>query len=265
MNQKENMKINHISVSRESLWQECKKKYHFKYHLQIEAPTEPIYFLYGKIVHKIIEVYTKSQGKENINKITESVLNGEILLEESFGNKPEKKVTTPLPIDYRNKLPEHLTSFMKLTKVLGFEGDVELKFEHDLDPPHHRILTGLIDRMVRKPRSCLIVDYKTTKVGPYRKTRKTIGGDLQLQCYAKVAQKMYGYAANQITCALYFLEGAEFLPVQFSQETIDNVEKRLLNVYKDIQSTDPNTVQGNVGKHCYRCEYSNMCPFFNRI
>lgn len=259
------MKIKHISISREGIWKECKKKYHFRYHLDIVPPNEPIYFLYGKIVHKIIESYTKAQGQQNINEITESVLKGDILLEEAVGDKPEKRVEAPLPLDYRQKLPYHLTSFMKLTKVLGFAGEVEWKFEHDLDPPHNRILTGVIDRIIKKPDSCLIVDYKTTKPGPYRKTKKTIGGDLQLQCYAKVAQKFFGYKANQITCALYFLDGAEFLPVQFCQETIDGVEKKLLGVYKEIQTYDPDKVQGNVGNHCYRCEYSDICPFFNRI
>lgn len=259
------MKINHISISRDGTWQECKKKYHYRYHLEIIPQTEPIYFLYGKVVHKIIEVYTKSKGKDNINEITKSVLGGDILLEEAVGNKPGKKVTQPLPADYHNKLTVHLTNFMKLVKVMGFEGEVEWKFDHDLDPPNHRMLTGVIDRLIMKPDSCLIVDYKTTKKGPYRKTKNTIGGDLQLQCYARVAQKSFGYKADQITCALYFLEGPEFLPVKFSQETINGVEKRLLDVYKEIENYDPAAVKGTVGNHCYRCDYSNICPFFNVI
>lgn len=249
------MKINHISISREGTWKECKKKYHFRYHLEIIPPEEPIYFLYGKIVHKIIEHYSRNSG--DINEITQSVLNGDILLEEESG----KKVTSNLPYDYRKKLPVHLTNFMKLSKVIGLEGEIEWKFDHDLDPPNNRILTGVIDRLIRKQDSCLIIDYKTTKPGPFRKTKSTIGGDLQLQCYARIAQKTFGYKADQITCALYFLDGPEFLPTKFSQETIDGVEKRMLEVYKDIQIADPDTVKGTVGNHCYRCDYKKICPF----
>lgn len=263
------MKIEHISISREGTWNECQKKYYYRYHMGMMPPVEPIYFLYGKVVHKIIEVYTKTQG--NINEIVRNVLGGEILLEEgraAHGDKPAvepKRVTEPLPHDYRLKLPDHLTSFLKLNKVLGFDGDVEWKFEFDLDPPHDRKLTGFIDRLIRKPDSCLIVDYKTTKKGPYRKTKANIHEDLQLQCYARVVQRHFGYKANQITCALYFLDGAEFVPTRFSQETIDGVEKRLLEVYKSIQGCDPDTVIGNVGKHCYRCDYKYLCPFFRKI
>ena len=31
------MNITHMSVSRKSVWDECKKKYHFKYHLKVES------------------------------------------------------------------------------------------------------------------------------------------------------------------------------------------------------------------------------------
>ncbi len=224
---------------------------------------EPIYFLYGKIVHKIIEVFTKSKGLQNINEITKGVLGGNILLEEAVGDTPGKKVTEPLPTDYANKLPIHLTNFMKLIKVIGLDGEPEWKFDHDLDPPNSRLLTGVIDYHVKKPDSCLIVDYKTTKKNSsFRKTKTTIGSDLQLQCYARVAQKNFGYKANQITCALYFLDGPEFIPVQFSQETLDSVEKKLLAVYKEIENSDPDKVQGNVGNHCQRCDYLTICPFY---
>lgn len=266
----EKMKINHISISREGTWQECKKKYHYRYHLDMIPSVEPIYFLYGKVVHKIIETYTRAKGTQDINEITKNILSGDILLEEEVKNdagtviKPSKKVTGPLPADYRQKLPVHLTNFMKLNKCLGFDGEIEWKFDYDLDPPNKRILTGFIDRLILKPDKCIIVDYKTTKPGPWRKNKRTIGGDLQLQCYARMAQVHFGYKAEQITAALYFLDG-EFLPTQFSQQTIDGVEKRLLSVYKEIQATDADTVQGTVGKHCYRCDYSHMCPYFRMI
>jgi hypothetical protein len=271
MNKKEKMKINHISISRENTWNECEKKYYYRYHMELLPLVEPIYFLYGKIVHKIIEVYTRAKGTANITEVTNNVLSGDILLEEGRAASPDKpavepkKVTQPLPYDYRQKLPKHIGAFLKLNKVLGFDGEVEWKFEYDLDPPNNRCLTGFIDRLIMKPNSCLIVDYKTTKPGPYRKTKHNIGGDLQLQCYARMAQKYFGYKAEQITCALYFLEGAEFLPTKFSQESIDNSEKRLLEVYKKIQNTEADQAKGTVGKHCYRCDFSKKCPFFNKM
>jgi CRISPR/Cas system-associated exonuclease Cas4 (RecB family) len=262
--EKVKMKIEHISISREGTWSECAKKYYYRYHLGKLPPVEPVYFLYGKIVHKIIETYTLGAGKRDINEIVKSVLGGDIELEEGKDGKPGKKAG-PLPIDYRAKLPEHLRSFMKLTKSIGFEGKVEWKFEHDLDPPNNRKLVGVIDRLLLTKDQCFIIDYKTTKRGPWRKTKATIGNDLQLQCYARIAQKNFGYKAEQIRCALFFLEGCETVDAQFSQETIDGVESRLLNVYKLIEATDAETAPGTVGKHCFRCDYKNICPYYNRI
>jgi hypothetical protein len=217
------MKIEHISISRESTWKECQKKYFYRYHQGIKPAVEPIYFLYGKIVHKIIEVYTLARGKRDINEIVKGVVDGDILLEEATKDNPGKKAG-PLPLDYRRKLPTHLQSFMSLTKSIGVTGEVEWKFEHDLEPPHGRKMTGVIDRIIPLKKECFIIDYKTTKVGPYRKTKANIGTDLQLQCYARIAQKDFGYKADQIRCALFFLEGCELVDTKFSEETISGVK-----------------------------------------
>lgn len=261
--EKEKMKIEHISISRENTWSECKKKYYYRYHKGIKPTVEPIYFMYGKIVHKIIETYTLAEGKQDINEVVRLVLNGDILLEDAKDGHPGKRAE-PLPLDYRNKLPKHLQSFLSLSKSIGFSGKVEWKFEHDLDPPHGRKIVGVIDRLMPL-KECFIIDYKTTKPSPYRKTKATIGDDLQLQCYARMAQKYFGYKADQIRCALFFLDGCELVDTKFSEETISGVEKRLLEVYKSIENADPEKVPGNVGKHCYRCDYKKICPFFNRI
>jgi ATP-dependent helicase/DNAse subunit B len=61
------MNINHISVSRVGVYFTCPAQYKYKYHLKIESPEpEPFYFVYGKIVHKIAEVYIKEKGKMSI-------------------------------------------------------------------------------------------------------------------------------------------------------------------------------------------------------
>lgn len=256
------MKINHISISRESTWLQCQQQYKYKYHLEMRPEEEAPHFFYGKIVHKIIETYTLARGMLDINDVTNTVLSGDIKLED---NSPPGRLN--LPFQYRTKLPKHLAAFMKLTKQIGTEGEVEWDFNFDLDPPNGKCYVGFIDRILRRGENkdkIFIIDYKTTKAGMWRKTRENVGKDLQLQSYARVIQREWGIPAENIKAALYYLDDpCELISTGFTQETLDSVEKRLLKAYKDIESKHESNVVGNTGEHCFGCDYQDICPFFN--
>jgi len=250
------MNINHISISRNGTWQECKQKYKFKYHLELSSPeVEPPYFAYGKIVHKAIELHTASRGKADMRGIVADLLTGKIDLE------PGRKAPS-LSLDYKKKLPEHLRSYMKLAQRIGYEGEIEWPFLYDLDPPHKLEAKGFIDRLIRKGDDFFIIDYKTTKRGPWRKTPENITGDLQLQMYARVVQREFGADPSRIKAALYYLDGAQLVAAKFSEQTLLAAEKHLLDVYRDIVNTPPEAVVGNAGGHCERCEYRRVCPYY---
>jgi len=249
------MKIEHLSVSRKQLWDQCNQAYKYKYHLKLSSQEpEPEYFLYGKLVHKVAEEYVKNKGKIEINKFLQPYLKGELLLE-------DKKVE--LTSEYKNKLNEHITNIKKLSDRVGFDGETEYFFKYDLDPPHEKYLTGVIDRLIIKDDMCFIIDYKTTKKGRWRKTPKTIRQDTQMLCYAKVVQKLFGIKAENIRAALYYLDGGDLIPTKFNQSMLDGVEKMLLSIYNDIQVKDPDNVFGKTGEHCRRCDFRKMCPFYS--
>lgn len=251
------MKIDHLSVSRVGVWQLCKQQYKYKYHEKIPSLEEdPIYFTYGSIVHKIAERYIESKGKILISEIAEQVLDGRIPLD-------ERKKLTKLPTEYKNKLVNHIRAIKKISDKLGYEGHTEWEFNFDLDPPKKRIVTGYIDRLIQKDNNFWILDYKTTKQGPWRKSAKDIVNDLQLRTYARVVQKTFDIKAENIKTALYYLEGAELVGASFTSKSLDSVEQELLNYYLEIEKTNPNGVLGNVGSHCNRCDWRKICPFYS--
>lgn len=257
------MNITHLSVSRKSVWDECKKKYHFKYHLKIEPEEEePFYFTYGKIIHKIAEEYVKNEGKINIKEITSNVTDGSIPLQINENN--EKVLAPEIPFEYKIKMNSHLGAIVKLTEQTGFGGELEWNFKYDLDPPRNKLVVGFIDRLIRKKDNFFILDYKTTKRGNWRKTPQTIKEDLQLMSYARIVQKQFNVPAENISAALYYLEGANLISTKFNQKTLDSAEKILLNCYNEIKNYDPENVWGNVGNHCKRCEYNKICPFYKK-
>lgn len=254
------MNIEHISVSRANVWNTCQQQYKYRYHLKVpvEGPTAPP-LVFGSLVHKIIEEYTRSGGKRDINEIRQGCLTGEILIDKKQDFIPEKVLSKA----YLSKLPRHLKSFMKLSDKLGMKGQVEWEFKYDLDPPNGKHVYGFVDRLILGEDSALIVDYKTTKKGPWQRTKRDVVIDPQLQCYALVVWKTLGIDPSNIRSALYYFEGEVFLGAVFAKETLERAERELLRIYNNISSMPPEKARGDVGRHCERCDYRKICPFYS--
>lgn len=250
------MKIDHLSVSRVGVWETCQQQYKYKYHEKLPSlEEEPIYFAYGSIVHKIAEKYVELKGEAPIAEIAEDVLSGKIPL----GDGKKLKKLTP---EYKGKLVYHIRAIKKISDQLGYEGKTEWPFRYDLDPPNEKVIVGFIDRLVQRDDKFWILDYKTTKKGPWRKGPKEIAGDLQLRSYARIVQKTFNANPENIKAALYYLDGAELVGASFSAQSLDKVEEELLKNYVAIEKSNPNGVLGTVGDHCRRCDYRKICPFF---
>jgi CRISPR/Cas system-associated exonuclease Cas4 (RecB family) len=250
------MHIEHISVSRSKCYLLCPKQYKFKYHDKIPIPgEEPFYFVYGKVIHKIAEVYVEQAGNKTIGEVQTEVLRGKIEIENG-------KCAPPIPIDYKRRMPGHLKSIQHITEKMGFEGHLEYPFRYDLDPPHQKLMVGFIDRLLIKNDKAIVLDYKTTKPGKFRVNADTVKQDLQLRAYARVVNREFGIPAQNITCMLYYLEGGNLIGAKYTEQSLLDTEKELLCIYNSIVEHNPDTVRGNVGPHCQRCEYKSMCPFF---
>lgn len=250
------MNIEHISVSRSKSYKQCPYYYKLKYHDKIPNPTEEqFYFVYGKIIHKIAEHHVLEKGERTLREISQDVLKGKIEIENG-------KKAPPLPPDYKRRFPHHLKAIEKLNKKIGCEGTTEHQFKYDLDPPNKKYVTGVIDRIILKQNKAWIIDYKTTKKGPYRENSQTIKFDPQLRIYCKVIQKEFGLEAENIKAALYYLEDECIVHSNYTQESLDQIEKELLEIYNKIYFHEPKNAMGITGNHCQRCEYKQMCPFF---
>jgi CRISPR/Cas system-associated exonuclease Cas4 (RecB family) len=250
------MNIEHISVSRGKSYKQCPYYYKLKYHEKIPNPgEEQFYFVYGKIIHKIAEQHVQEGGKRTLKEISGDVLKGRIEIEDG-------KKAPPLPVDYKKRMPGHIKAIEKLNSSIGCDGITEHKFKYDLDPPNNKFVTGFIDRIILRDGKAWIIDYKTTKKGPYRENKQTIKYDPQLRIYSRVVQKEFGIEASNIKAALYYLEDELILSSSYDDDSLDAIEKELLDVYNKIKTHRPEDAMGCTGQHCKRCEYRDMCPFF---
>lgn len=244
------MNIEHLSVSRAQLNFTCKYKYKLKYHLKVPSPIKEYpWFLYGKIIHKIIEVYTVNRGKLLIGDISQEILKNE----------------EPLSFNYKMQLKDDLISFVSLSNKIGYDGEIEVAFNKDLDPPNNKSIVGVIDRVIERNGNYYIFDWKTTKQGKHQKTAENILHDLQLRVYANIISSQMNVDAAKIKCALYYMQGSKLVSASFSQKTLDEVPSKMLKIYNEIASEDPNSVVGSVGDHCGICEYNSLCPFYKSL
>jgi RecB family exonuclease len=252
------MRIDHLSVSRTQCFDLCQQQYKYRYHLKV-IPDKPeqIYFMYGKLVHKAAEMYVEEKGKRPIQEIGKLLLNGEIPFE---GTNNLARLTT----EYHNKFWNHLANIQKLTEKVGFDGEIEYKIEYDLDSPNKKILLGFIDRLIIKNNTALIIDYKTSKDNAWRKNKQTIKQDLQMNAYAFVVHDQFGIPPENIHAALYYLEGGKIVSTNFSLENLMKHKETLRKTFLKIEQLHENQASANVGNHCNRCDYSEICPFFRR-
>ena len=255
------MDINHISVSRKGTWNECQVKYKFKYHEKIIPPgEEPFYFLFGKVLHKVAEIFLKSSGATPVSEASRMVLNEEVELEPG---KYSPRLNE-WPRAYKTRLPIHLRSLEQMTEKMGFAGEhyIEHPFYYDLDGTGKHA-KGFIDRVTFLNGKVFLVDYKTTKPGPYRETAASVSTSLQLRLYARVIQKEFNVKAEDINCAFFYLEDRQIVGASYTAESLILAEKQLLEAYKQIESTPPEKAFARVGEHCKRCEFNTLCPFYN--
>jgi RecB family exonuclease len=251
------MLIDHLSVSRRKTFRQCAACYRFRYHLKTPRPgIEPEYFVYGKLVHRVAEIYVQKQGKQSIGEIAQEVMRGKVLIDENVSVIPR------LSPEYIRKLPKHLRSIQKLTEQIGFDGEVEWPFEYDLDPPNKKLLVGFLDRLIVRKDKAYIIDYKTTKKGKWRTNKSTVLQDEQLKIYARMVQKFFNIRPENIKASLFFMEGEELVAASFTDVSLALLEADYKEEFETIESADPNKVWGNVGNHCKYCDYRTICHFY---
>ena len=251
------MKIKHISISRSGVWHECQVKYKYKYHLEvIPNKPEPPYFAYGKLVHKAAEIYVKEKGANSIHKIASGLLDGSI---------SEEFKSLKLSQEYKQKLPNHLSSIEKITSKIGYEGLLEHEIKLDLIPPNEKFLLGYVDRIIFNEDKTMILDYKTTKAGFYQKDNNTIKQDLQLRTYAYYVCKEFKLDPSKVFCCLYYLDNKKLVCTNYTGQQMEDAIDSLRKDYTLIESVDENVAKANVGNHCRRCDYQDICPHGRKV
>jgi RecB family exonuclease len=129
--------------------------------------------------------------------------------------------------------------------------------EKDNPAKEEIILSGKIDRIDQIEGGGLeIIDYKTSKNLP---PQEVVNNDLQLAIYQMGTQSRWPTLNKPIKLSLYFLKHGIKLSSVRTPEQIKQVKERLLDLVKEIKTSDFNPTPTPL---CGWCGYQQECPMF---
>jgi ATP-dependent exoDNAse (exonuclease V) beta subunit len=162
---------------------------------------------FGSFIHKVFEIGVKEKDFKSLLKIAES----------------ERK-TYHIPFGMNNRINSCIENFVQWNSKIGETVSTEWPFEIWLDEANDIKFIGVIDRIIEgSAGGYLVVDYKSSKK---EKKIKDLLNDKQLMGYAYAIHETYKVDYAKITCAHYYPESGNLVPVRFSKIQIMNWKKK---------------------------------------
>jgi len=248
------------SHSRISSFENCPKKFQFRYVLKIPSETEGVEAFVGKRVHEVLERLYEFVDREQIPPLKKVVDRYFQLFDEHYD--PERVLIVKSGTDrdfYRDYGARCLESYYR--RHYPFDAGETLGIEErvlfDLDGSGQYRVQGIIDRISRAPDGTIeIHDYKTGRWVP---KQETLDEDRQLALYQLGLQKVYGpehpmrlvwhYVGRGMTCT------SERSPEQLEALRTSTIDR--IDAIQRESDYEPKR-----SRLCDWCEYKSICPLF---
>ena len=249
-----------LSATRIGTFLQCKQRYWYNYIERLTKPDNPSFKLglacHGSLEHagnvwkdkeltefsddqieEILKVYDETSVKEGLNDYADHVLGRELTL-------------------------SRLKNFSIGQKIVGVEDRFGFPDCQDIETSDGIKLIGAIDKTIEIDEdTVLIVDYKTSKFVPDTLKLKH---DVQLSMYHLVAKKLYPQY-KRIILSLDMLRKGEIIYTYRTDEEIDEFEKYLTAVHKEMSEIEESTVKPNLNMLCGWCDYVALCPSYQEF
>jgi putative RecB family exonuclease len=250
--------VTRYSHSRLSSFENCPRKFAYRYVDQIETERESIEAFVGKRVHEILERlyhHVARHGKPPSLAQVQSRFRSDWL---AAWHEQIEIVRNELDVAHYQKLGERcLENYYR--RHYPFDGEETVAIEHEvqfaLDPEGRYKLRGIIDRVVRRePGRYEIHDYKT---GGYLPPRKRIDSDRQLALYQIGLSQAYP-DAREFELVWHYLAHNRTLRSTRTPEQLDKLRGETIALIDQIEATTDYPTRTNA--LCRWCEYRGICP-----
>ena len=263
------------SFSQLGLYQQCPKKYQFRYldGLEKSFETTPDLLL-GISVHSSLErfyqqlnIYKKPQKSDLIERFDTQRSSS---LQENW-EKIVMKWDQTLD-DYQRRGQHYLSDYYDLhtpfedIKIVGTELLIHFTLEDWPNAPKFR---GIVDRLDKDWENFIINDYKTNKnLPPEQKDEYRE----QLTLYAQGIRQKYGKYFKNIKARLHYLHFWLVDEREITNENLDPILQKYKNLISEIETARfdhnmgvENAFPTNQNPYCKYCEYQMLCPLWKHL
>lgn len=253
------IKIEIYSHSKLATFEQCPKKFEFKYIKKIKPDFEQsIEAFLGSKIHEILEwIYNNPEENNNLDNIIKKFI--ESWNKDYTSNIKIIREGTNIEIYFNKGIKFLINYFLKNTPFKDNTIHTEKKIYVSLDQNGEYFLVGYIDRLVHNKETNIfeIHDYKTGSL----KSQEELDEDRQLALYSIGIRETFKNA-NNIRLVWHFLDSNKELVSERTIEQLIKLKNEILSLIKRIKSTKEFST--NKSNLCNWCEYKTKCPEFNK-
>lgn len=256
------------SHSRLACFENCPKRFHYRYILKLPAETESIEAFMGKLVHAILERLHQFVQKGRIPSLPAVLKRYHEDWDQRFDPERVRVVRAgDEPSFYRESGERCLSNHYR--RYYPFDREETLAIEKNvtfsLDPKGRVRMRGIIDRLVRAPDGAIeILDYKTSRRVP---AQSTLDRDRQLALYQIALHQNALYKNGSdgryaqgpgIRLVWHYLLFDQVRVSTRSEEQLDGLRHETLALVTRIEAEQ--AFEPKPSALCSWCEYNRLCP-----
>ncbi|WNY25381.1 PD-(D/E)XK nuclease family protein [Methanolapillus millepedarum] len=255
------------SHTRLALYEKCPLAYKFRYidKIKPEEAFISIEMFMGSRVHDTLEYVYKQRKKSPMEKITLSELLSyyDFIWKNKWADDVKVVKENMTAADYFDQGKLILSEYYHMYQP--FDRDETLSVEERIDISIEGFkLMGFIDRLaVNKENGHVeIHDYKTSNHLP---DISDLQNDRQLALYQIGVRKKYEFNDREFDIIYHFLRFKKEIRLQKSDDELEELKKKIVNLIQIIELASwENNFPACVGNACRWCEFSSVCPEFNK-
>jgi len=246
------------SHSRLGTFEDCPRRFEYRYVLREPEAFESIEAFVGRQVHAVLERLQIFLARGQVPSLRRVLQRFRTNFEADFDPDRIRVIREGTPLEHYLSYGERcLENYYR--SHYPFDADetisVEERVVFSLDPEGRYRMQGFIDRLARAPDGALeIHDYKTSRRAP---RQAQLDRDRQLALYQIGVRARYP-EAREIRLVWHYLGPGRTFTSSRSEEALEELRARTLELVREIEQT--RRFEPRPGPLCAWCGYRDRCP-----